>query len=253
MDPVLVVAAVVPIAVGLTDAGRGHPLVWLDVISWLAFVADYIVHLRLRPGYARSKGGIFDLVVVVVTLPWYLVTGIGAGRYMGIARLARLGRVFIVSTHSKKMQDLGRRLGQAAVYSGVLMLVCALVVRAAEPTSSGFDDIGDALWWSLVTFTTVGYGDLYPTTPAGRFAAGFLMVGGVALIGSLAASLGSFFNTKERVVADPDGIEADGAEAEVEEYVDPIDEVLAEVRALRAEVAELRAALPPAPPPASGQ
>jgi len=253
MDPVLVVAAVVPIAVGLTDAGRGHPLVWLDVLSWLAFVADYVVHLRLRPGYARSKGGIFDLVVVVVTLPWYLVTGIGAGRYMGIARLARLGRVFIVSTHSKKMQDLGRRLGQAAVYSGVLMLVCALVVRAAEPSSSGFDDIGDALWWSLVTFTTVGYGDLYPTTPAGRFAAGFLMVGGVALIGSLAASLGSFFNTKERVVADPDGIEDDGAEVEVEEYVDPIDEVLAEVRALRAEVAELRAALPPAPPPASQQ
>lgn len=245
MDPVLVVAAIVPIAVGLTDAGRGHPLVWLDVVSWFAFVADYLVHLRLRPGYARSKGGIFDLVVVVVTLPWYLITGIGAGRYMGIARLARLGRVFIVSTHSKKMQDLGRRLGQAAVYSGVLMLVCALVVRAAEPSSSGFDDIGDALWWSLVTFTTVGYGDLYPTTPAGRFAAGFLMVGGVALIGSLAASLGSFFNTKERAVADPDGVEDEGSDGAAEAYVDPIDELLAEVRALRAEVAELKTQLPP--------
>ena len=241
MDPVLVVAAIVPIAVGFTDAHRTHPAVWIDLLSWFAFLADYLVHLKLRPGYTKSKGGIFDLAVVVVTMPWYLITGFGAGRYMGIARLARLGRVFIVSTHSKKMQDLGRRLGQAAVYSGVLMLTCALVVRAAEPSSSGFDDIGDALWWSLVTFTTVGYGDLYPVTASGRVAAGLLMVGGVALIGSLAASLGSFFGSKERATEDDDGTTEGDAVPEPE----PIDELLAEVRALRAEVAELKAQLPP--------
>lgn len=241
MDPVLVVAAIVPIAVGLTETHHGHPIVWLDLVSWAAFVVDYLVHLKLKPGYPRSKGGVFDAAVVVLTAPWYLVTGLGAGRFMGLARLARLGRVFVVSTHSNKLRELGRRLGQAAIYSLALMLMCALVVQAAEPSSAGFDDLGDSMWWAMVTFTTVGYGDLYPTTGGGRIAAALLMMGGVALIGSLAASLGSFISSKERRVVEDD----DSTGAEPEQEPEPIDVLLAEVRALRTEVAELKAQLPP--------
>lgn len=229
MGPVVIVAAILPIAVGLTDAHRDNPAVWLDLVSWLVFVVDYVVHLRLRPGYARSKAGIFDLVIVVLSAPWYLLPFLGNSRILGLARLARLGRVFIVSTKGAKVRDLGRRLGQAAIYSGVLIVVCAIVVEAVEPESAGYVHLSDALWWAVVTFTTVGYGDLYPTTGAGRFVAVLLMLGGVALIGSLAASLGSFLNKGE------------DTEQELLDVEATQQELLAEVRALRAEIAEMRA------------
>jgi voltage-gated potassium channel len=233
MDPVLIVAAILPLAVSLTDAHRQHPAVWLDLVSWMLFLTDYVVHWRLRPGYWRSRAGIFDAVIVVFTAPLYLIPGLGRGRIMGAARLLRLVRVFIVSPHSRKIRDLGRRLGAAALYSSVLIVTCAIIVDAVEPVSNGFKNIGDCLWWAIVTFTTVGYGDLAPITSAGRVAAVLLMLGGVALIGSLAASLGTFLNKEEATEDELEGITA------VQE------QLMDEVRSLRDEIRELRGALRP--------
>ncbi|MBM4253402.1 MAG: two pore domain potassium channel family protein [Deltaproteobacteria bacterium] len=50
-----------------------------------------------------------------------------------------------------------------------------------------------ALWWGIVTFMTVGYGDLTPITPAGRIAAGFLMFAGVLAIGIISAKISAYF------------------------------------------------------------
>ncbi len=230
MSPVIVVAAILPIAVSLTDAHRGHPAVWLDLASWLVFIADFVVHIRLRKGYVRSRAGMFDLCIVLLSAPWYVLPFLGPSRVFGLARLARLGRAFVVSSQGKKIKELGRRLGQAALYSFALIVVCAIVVEAVEPASNGYENMGDALWWAVVTFTTVGYGDLYPTTGAGRFVAVLLMLGGIALIGSLAASLGSFFN------------KGDDTEDELLLLESVQQELLLEVRSLRAEIAELREA-----------
>jgi voltage-gated potassium channel len=238
VGPLIIVAAILPIAVSLTDSHRGHPAVWLDLVSWLVFIVDYVVHMRLRKGYARSRAGWFDLSIVVLSAPWYILPFLGPSRLLGLARLARLGRVFVVSSHGKKIKELGRRLGQAAIYSGALIVVCAIVVEAVEPAENGYHNMGDALWWAVVTFTTVGYGDLYPTTGAGRFVAVLLMLGGVALIGSLAASLGSFFN------------KGDDTEDELQQLEDVQQELLSEVRALRAEIAAMRETQQGAAPPA---
>jgi voltage-gated potassium channel len=240
MGPVIIVAAILPIAVSLTDAHRGHPAVWLDLASWLVFIVDFVVHIRLRKNYLRTRGGWFDLAIVALSAPWYVLPFLGPSRVFGLARLARLGRVFVVSSHGNKIKELGRRLGQAALYSGVLILVCAIVVEAVEPASNGYQNMGDALWWAIVTFTTVGYGDLYPTTGAGRFVAVLLMLGGVALIGSLAASLGSFFN------------KGDDTEDELQQLASVQQELLVEVRSLRAEIAALRQAQQSGAPPRDG-
>ena len=70
----------------------------------------------------------------------------------------------------------------------------SLVAYYAEhPANPGFATVGDALWWGIVTLTTVGYGDIVPETPAGRFAAVTIMITGVAVLGLLAGSLASFF------------------------------------------------------------
>lgn len=245
MSPVMMVATLLPIVVGLTRRGQSDHAVWIDVTSWLVFLVDFIVHLRLRRGFLRTKAGIFDLVIVVLTVPWYLIPGLGAGRLLSLARLGRLLRVFVVSNHSKKLQELGQRLGKAALYSGVLVLMCAVVVQAVEPASSGYATFGDAVWWAVVTFTTVGYGDLYPVTTGGRVAGVMLMLGGIALIGSLAASLGSFFTAGGTLAGDD---EPEGTAAE-EPGADERSELLAELRALRAEVAEIRQRLDERPMP----
>ena len=244
--PIVLAAAILPIAVAFTRRGESAPAIWIDIASWCVFVTDLVVHLRLKPRYLRSRLGIFDVVIVVLTAPWYLIPGFGGGRFLGLGRLGRLGRVFIASKHSQKLRDLGRRLGMAAAYGAMLMVVCAMVVEAAEPASSGFESFGDAMWWSIVTFTTVGYGDYYPITTEGRFAAVLLMVGGIALIGSLAGTLGSFFSSNGAVPEDAvpeDAVPEDAVPAG--QTPDLTGELLAEVRLLRAELAELRAVVEP--------
>lgn len=241
MNPWIIAAAIVPIVVGLTPKGRANPAVWLDSVSWLIFVADFVVHLWWRRRYLRSRLGIFDLTIVVLTAPWYLVPGLGNIRVLGLARLGRLARVFVVSSKSRMLRELGDRLGHAALYSIVLIACCSFVVLEVEPASSGYENYGDALWWGVVTFTTVGYGDLTPVTFAGRIAAVLLMVGGVALIGTLAGSLGSFF-ARRAPAPGADGADppAQDATADPEAGGDFEALVLRELAALRAEVAELR-------------
>lgn len=232
-DPIVMAAAILPIVVALTERGESEPAVWLDLASWTVFIVDFVVRLRLKPGYLRSRVGIFDFVIIVLTAPWYLAPALDGTRVLGAARLGRVVRLFLVSSAGNVLRDLLRRLGSAALYSGVLMACAALVVRAVEPPESGFESYGDALWWSLVTFTTVGYGDLFPVTRAGRLVAAMLMLGGIALIGALSGALGSFFSgvDGEDSSAGPDRSEADD------------DPVLVELRAVRAELQELRRAM----------
>jgi voltage-gated potassium channel len=74
--------------------------------------------------------------------------------------------------------------------TGVMIVGCALLVHAAEDGHGGsIDSVGDALWWSITTVTTVGYGDTFPVTPAGRGIAAVLMATGIALFGVLTANL----------------------------------------------------------------
>ena len=121
----------------------------------------------------------------------------------------------------------------AYVVAAVAMVgfIAALAVLDAERANpeANIGSFGDALWWAATTITTVGYGDQFPTTTAGRFVGVGLMLTGIALLGVITAALASWFVEK---VA-----EAQAAEERVEAEV--ID-LAAEVRALRRDIAELR-------------
>ena len=100
---------------------------------------------------------------------------------------------------------------------------------AVEQGGEGsIDSFGDALWWAITTVTTVGYGDMFPVTPAGRGIAAFLMLTGIALFGMLTANLTTFIVERTR--------------AEEGENVDPVtarlDELLLRITEMERLLAE---------------
>lgn len=246
--PAIIAAAVIPlvgVATGTDNFGVLGTSV--EIACWVVFVVDLVVHMRLRPGYLRTGMGRFDLGVVILTSPWYLLPGVSGGEFVTVIRLARLVRVAVVGLKTPMITRTVDRLGRPFLYVGIMLMVSAAIVKRAEDSKHGFDTYGDALWWGVVTITTVGYGDIVPESRVGRVTATVLMLTGVALLGTVAASLASLFRLQD--VADAEGGEegdgdGDGApRATVPAAVTEESAVASELRALRAEVAALRAEL----------
>ena len=192
--------------------------------------------------------GRFDLAIVVLTAPWFLLPGATAGGgFIVVLRLARLARLLV---GSRGLRQLISRLGQVALVAVSVMVGGAVIAYYAEhPVNPEFATFGDSIWWSIVTLTTVGYGDITPETTTGRMAAVMIMITGVAVLGLLAGSLASFFRLQ------PDGSAAEPATPEAAAAADPaapsaiaaaettappdLDRVLSEITRLRVEVGEL--------------
>ena len=96
------------------------------------------------------------------------------------------------------LRRFGARLGKVALVAGAVVLWPRLAAYQAEhATNKEFATVGDALWWGIVTLTTVGYGDIVPITTAGRFAGIAIMFTGIGVLGVLAGSLAELFNLDE--------------------------------------------------------
>lgn len=158
--------------------------------SWVIFAADYLVRLLLAPRrWIFVRSNLLDLAAVA--LP--------ALRPLRLLRLFALVGV----VH----RTIGASLrGRVAIYVGgatsFVIFLAALAVLDAERSApdASIITIDDALWWAMTTVTTVGYGDLYPVTIAGRFVAVALMLCGIALLGTVTASLASWFLDRVREV-----------------------------------------------------
>ena len=94
----IVLAAILPIVLGLSQASDDSGVaITINVVAWLVFVADLVVHMRMVRGYLKSGVGVFDLAVVVLTAPWFLIPGFGGSQVLAIARLGRLARLVVAS------------------------------------------------------------------------------------------------------------------------------------------------------------
>jgi voltage-gated potassium channel len=231
--PAIIASAVIPLIGVASGQQTSTAGVIIEVVSWLVFLVDLVVHMRLHPHYLRTGVGKFDFAVVVLTSPWYLF--VGGGQFVALLRLARLARVAMIGFKTPLIKRLADRLGKPFVYVAIILVVAAAIVERAENHKHGFETFGDSLWWGIVTMTTVGYGDLVPETRVGRITAVFVMLTGVALLGTVAASLASLFRAEDVAEGPP---EAAGGVAASEPDIGA--EVLAELRSLRAEVAALR-------------
>jgi len=205
----------------------------VGVVTWLVFLVDYVVHVRHIYRYRRTGYGRFDLFVVIATAPWFLIPGAQAGQFVVILRLARVARLVMASKGAHRLFD---RIGRVvAVAVGVVVIASLVAYHAEHPVNPEFATVGDALWWGIVTITTVGYGDIVPKTTTGRWAAVVIMVTGIAVLGILAGALSSFFRVDDN--GNHDGPPADQPESTVATLNDAALQALtAEVSALRLQV-----------------
>jgi voltage-gated potassium channel len=102
------------------------------------------------------------------------------------------------------------------VVTSVIVMVSSYLLWLIEHdrATSNIHSYGDALWWAMETITTVGYGDHHPTTIAGRWVAGGLMVIGVALVGVITATVVTWFFSELDVLREVREIEAEEERAE---------------------------------------
>jgi voltage-gated potassium channel len=188
----LVLSALLPIVVAAGGAAADSGIsIAVNVVAWLVFVFDLVVHMRLINRYLKTRSGKIDLVIVLVTAPWFLIPGLGASQILVVARLARLVRLLFISKGARRA---GRQLSRVGLLAFSMMLFGSWMAYVAEhPTNPGFATFGDAIWWGMVTLTTVGYGDIVPITQTGRIAGVVLMITGVATLGLIAGALASAF------------------------------------------------------------
>jgi voltage-gated potassium channel len=123
-------------------------------------------------------------------------------------RLLRLVTLPSVLQRTAGVAFRARVVVNVAGASGLLVFVAALAVldRERSAPQANIKNFGDALWWAFVTITTVGYGDFSPVTDAGRLIAGGLMLGGIALLGVVTATLASWI--VERVSEQEEDVQA---------------------------------------------
>ena len=142
--------------------------------------------------------------------------GVGLLRLFRLSRLARVSRMLRGQARERLIKDVVDNRGQYATFITILAAFIVLSVSTvlvlqfeSKSPDSNITTGGDALWWGLVTITTVGYGDYYPVTALGRMTGVFVMFAGVGIIGSLASILASVLvpppKDKEQAAAESRG------------------------------------------------
>ena len=200
----------------------------IDNAICFIFLADFCV----RFAKAESKGrflrwGWIDLLSSIPALD--------ALRWGRLVRIVRIVRILRAVRSTRLLVNYFYRNRAQGTFATVALISITLTIFSSiailnfeSAPESNIKSAMDALWWSFVTITTVGYGDKYPVTGEGRLVAAVLMTAGVGLFGTFTGLVASFF-----------------VEQEQKKESSELDEVLVELRAMRAELAALKGSMEP--------
>jgi voltage-gated potassium channel len=186
----------------LNDEGEGHPFfMWSEKAVAAIFTVEYLGRWALakkKRFYPFTPMALVDLLAI---LPFYMGFLVDM-RSLRLVRTLRVLRIFKVYRYSAAMRSLlttyGKIRYELYVLAGAILLVVivsgTIVYEAERDTQPDkFARYSDGLWWSVVTLTTVGYGDVYPVTLTGRLAAGVTLLVGLGTFASFISLVGGAF------------------------------------------------------------
>ena len=179
---------VIAIVVLTTDVNGSASVVLVGTlfVLWAIVLVEYVVRLVITPdrrGYLRRRWVEPATVVMPPFQGWHLV---GIEKMSLLVREAELRVEAILKHHS---------LFRVLIAAAATLFLGAWLVLLLEENAKGSNihSYPSAVWWAIVTVTTVGYGDRYPVTEGGRMVAAVLMLLGIGLIGVLTATVASVF------------------------------------------------------------
>jgi voltage-gated potassium channel len=194
----LLVVPVIYIEAQVTSPAWRQVAVWTNWLIWLAFFAEYVTVLALTDRrWAYTRKAWLDVFIIVTSFP-ALPAALAATRLLRLTRLTRVLRLVRLTRLAAVVTRGGAAAGTVFHRGGlgyVLMVTVLLALGAAglfaltEPA----ENFGDGLWWSVVTLTTVGYGDMVPQTVVGRVAGAGLMLLGIGFVALLTAAVAAKF------------------------------------------------------------
>ena len=169
------------------------------------FLVDFVINLYRAP----------RRIHYLITWGWIdllsSIPAIDAGRWGRAARVGRILRVLRAFKSARLLTSfvVGRRTESAVLASALVALLLIVsasiaILQFEVPGGGNIASAEDAMWWTVTTMTTVGYGDRYPITSEGRVVGVFLMVAGVGLFGVLSGAVASWFLSPAAQEADVD-------------------------------------------------
>jgi voltage-gated potassium channel Kch len=222
---ILSVANTVFLVIGRLVAGPGGPalevVLIMDAVISPIFLFDFVLRLMTAPSWRRYFFREWGWADLLATLPLLRVF-----RIFRIVRVVRLLRAEGLDRVGAELLD--RRAAATFLFTLFLVLVVLEVAGASIYYVEGADraanitSAGDALWWGLVTITTVGYGDKFPVTGGGRVIGVFLLLAGIGIFSVLTGFIANIFLAPRRPAR----------------FVRPVDDPRATIAAVRALMVE---------------
>lgn len=165
----------------------------IDDLICVLFLYDFFYRFIKAPSKLKfMKWGWIDLISSIPTFEY-----LRYGRLIRLIRLFRILRAFrsvkYLTSHIFKTRTRGT-FSTVSLISFLMLIFGSISILQVETVpESNIKTAGDAIWWSFVTITTVGYGDKFPVTGEGRVIAAFLMVTGVTLFGTFTGFIAAWF------------------------------------------------------------
>lgn len=191
----LIIVSVILVALESVESFRLNYSDFLNISEWIitiVFSIEYILRLmcvRKPFKFIISLYGIIDLLSII---PKYISILFFGTQYLGALRALRLLRVFrilkmtrYIGESNTLMKALIASRAKVGVFIFSVLVICIIfgtLMYMIEPDESGFTSIPEGIYWSIVTLTTVGYGDIAPITPFGQFLAAVIMIMGYGII-----------------------------------------------------------------------
>jgi voltage-gated potassium channel len=220
-DIALLIAIIASILVVMMDSvpelNRQHGRLFL-ILEWAftgLFTLEYILRLvsiRRPQAFVLSPLGLIDLLAIIPSYLSFFLAGAQALLVLRVLRLLRIFRIFKLTRFLTEMDFLSGAIRASVRKIAIFMLavislitILGSVMYLVEGRQNGFTSIPDSIYWAVVTVTTVGYGDIAPVTPLGKFIASIMMLIGYGIIAVPTGIITSEFTMKS--MRDAHGVE----------------------------------------------